>query len=206
MTTTFDKREEGFEKKFVHDEELRFKAVARRNKQFGAVGRRATSVKPVPMPRSTPRMSCWPNSSRPAIPKFCVKSRKDFAGQRLSPKSEIRRENARTARALALDAGHRRAADVTAFALARRLRAGETVFSSWCFLSIRDRGRNHRARRVYRRCARPAARALGYRRRLLPPSVACITPEQPRWCASRSATSRSSRARSISAPRRSSRR
>ena len=35
MTTTFDKREEGFEKKFAHDEELRFKAVARRNKLLG---------------------------------------------------------------------------------------------------------------------------------------------------------------------------
>lgn len=34
--TTFDKREEGFEKKFAHDEELRFKANARRNKLFGA--------------------------------------------------------------------------------------------------------------------------------------------------------------------------
>jgi hypothetical protein len=33
--TTFDKREEGFEKKFVHDEELRFKAIARRNKMLG---------------------------------------------------------------------------------------------------------------------------------------------------------------------------
>jgi len=33
--TTFDKREEGFEKKFAHDEELRFKANARRNKMFG---------------------------------------------------------------------------------------------------------------------------------------------------------------------------
>jgi hypothetical protein len=33
--TTFDKREEGFEKKFAHDEELRFKAMARRNKLFG---------------------------------------------------------------------------------------------------------------------------------------------------------------------------
>ena len=33
--TTFDKREEGFEKKFAHDEELRFKASARRNKLFG---------------------------------------------------------------------------------------------------------------------------------------------------------------------------
>ena len=33
--TTFDKREEGFEKKFAHDEELRFKAFARRNKLLG---------------------------------------------------------------------------------------------------------------------------------------------------------------------------
>jgi hypothetical protein len=33
--TTFDKREEAFEKKFVIDEELRFKAVARRNRMLG---------------------------------------------------------------------------------------------------------------------------------------------------------------------------
>ena len=33
--TTFDKREEGFEKKFAHDEELRFKSIARRNKLLG---------------------------------------------------------------------------------------------------------------------------------------------------------------------------
>jgi hypothetical protein len=33
--TTFDKREEAFEKKFVVDEELRFKAVARRNRLTG---------------------------------------------------------------------------------------------------------------------------------------------------------------------------
>src|SRR6476619_5401038 len=33
--TTFDKREEGFEKKFAHDEELRFKAHARRNRMLG---------------------------------------------------------------------------------------------------------------------------------------------------------------------------
>jgi hypothetical protein len=31
----FDKREEGFENKFAHDEELRFKAHARRNKLVG---------------------------------------------------------------------------------------------------------------------------------------------------------------------------
>ena len=33
--TTFDKREEGFEKQFAVDEELRFKATARRNKLLG---------------------------------------------------------------------------------------------------------------------------------------------------------------------------
>jgi len=33
--TTFDKRKEGFEKQFVHDEALRFKATARRNKLLG---------------------------------------------------------------------------------------------------------------------------------------------------------------------------
>ena len=33
--TTFDKREEAFEKQFAHDEELRFKATARRNKMLG---------------------------------------------------------------------------------------------------------------------------------------------------------------------------
>jgi hypothetical protein len=33
--TTFDKREEAFEKRFAHDEDLRFKATARRNKLLG---------------------------------------------------------------------------------------------------------------------------------------------------------------------------
>jgi hypothetical protein len=35
VMTTFDKREEGFENKFVHDEEMKFKAEARRNKLLG---------------------------------------------------------------------------------------------------------------------------------------------------------------------------
>jgi len=35
IMTTFDKREQGFEGKFVHDEEFRFKATARRNKLLG---------------------------------------------------------------------------------------------------------------------------------------------------------------------------
>jgi hypothetical protein len=33
--TTFDKREEGFEKQFAHDEELKFKSIARRNRLLG---------------------------------------------------------------------------------------------------------------------------------------------------------------------------
>jgi hypothetical protein len=33
--TTFDKRKEGFEQQFAHDEELRFKATARRNRMLG---------------------------------------------------------------------------------------------------------------------------------------------------------------------------
>ena len=37
--TTFDKREQGFEAKYIHDEELRFKAMARCNK-ISAIGSR----------------------------------------------------------------------------------------------------------------------------------------------------------------------
>ena len=33
--TGFDERKDAFEKKFAHDEELRFKATARRNRLFG---------------------------------------------------------------------------------------------------------------------------------------------------------------------------
>lgn len=33
--TTFDEREQGFEKKFAHDQDLKFRAEARRNKLLG---------------------------------------------------------------------------------------------------------------------------------------------------------------------------
>jgi hypothetical protein len=33
--TTFDKREQAFENKFAHDQEIDFKATARRNRQLG---------------------------------------------------------------------------------------------------------------------------------------------------------------------------
>ncbi|MGQ0741880.1 MAG: DUF1476 domain-containing protein [Alphaproteobacteria bacterium] len=35
MAGTFEKREKGFESKWAHDEELRFKVMARRNKLLG---------------------------------------------------------------------------------------------------------------------------------------------------------------------------
>src|ERR1700674_3891079 len=35
IMTTFDKREEGFERQFAHDEELKFKATARRDRLLG---------------------------------------------------------------------------------------------------------------------------------------------------------------------------
>jgi hypothetical protein len=35
VMTSFDKREDAFEQQFAHDEELRFKATARRNKLLG---------------------------------------------------------------------------------------------------------------------------------------------------------------------------
>ena len=35
MATTFDDRENAFENKFAHDQELKFKALARRNKLVG---------------------------------------------------------------------------------------------------------------------------------------------------------------------------
>jgi len=47
--TTFDKREEPFERQFVHDEVVRFKALARRNKRLrlwaaGRLGRTGTEA------------------------------------------------------------------------------------------------------------------------------------------------------------------
>ncbi|RMH50588.1 MAG: DUF1476 domain-containing protein [Alphaproteobacteria bacterium] len=35
MSTTFDERERAFENKFAHDQEMQFKAIARRNKLLG---------------------------------------------------------------------------------------------------------------------------------------------------------------------------
>ncbi len=70
--STFQKREEGFEKKFAHDEELRFKAMARRNKML-ACGPRPSSASRAPRPTSTPSPSCSPTSRRPATTTCCAR-------------------------------------------------------------------------------------------------------------------------------------
>jgi hypothetical protein len=46
--TTFDKREDDFEKRFAHDEELRFKAIARRNKMLGQWAAEKLGLKDAP--------------------------------------------------------------------------------------------------------------------------------------------------------------
>ena len=37
--STFDEREKGFEAKYKHDQETRFKVTARRNRLLGQIGR-----------------------------------------------------------------------------------------------------------------------------------------------------------------------
>ena len=63
--TTFDKREEGFEKKFALDEEQKFKAEARRNRLLG-LWVAENSACPATPPPPTPRMSWRPISRKPA--------------------------------------------------------------------------------------------------------------------------------------------
>ena len=62
--TTFDKREEGFEKKFALDEEQKFKAEARRNKLLGVMGGGEARTYQARRPPPTPGKSSPPNSSR----------------------------------------------------------------------------------------------------------------------------------------------
>ena len=64
--TTFNDREKGFENKFAHDEEMQFKAAARRNKLARSLGRQRCSARPAPTPTPTRWRSSAPTSSRPA--------------------------------------------------------------------------------------------------------------------------------------------
>ena len=64
--STFDKREEGFEKKYALDEEQKFKAEARRNRLLGLWAAEKLESRGTP-PRLTPK---WlrPISRKPATP------------------------------------------------------------------------------------------------------------------------------------------
>ena len=153
--TTFDKREEGFEKKFAHDEELKFKATPA-----------ATSCSACGRPRS----SGTSGADAEAYAKEVVmadfeeagdddvfrKVRKDFDAKGVAQSDhQIRRtmdelmaqavEQIRAgtiARAgSAIQVGHAYVSDalmpmaaLPGFSLARRLRAGETVYTGWCGL------------------------------------------------------------------------
>ena len=55
--TTFDKREEGFEKKFAHDEELKFKADRAAQQAARPVGGRENGPRRRARPRPMPRKS-----------------------------------------------------------------------------------------------------------------------------------------------------
>ena len=55
--TTFDKREEGFEKKFAHDEELQVQGDGPPQQAARACGPPACSARPAPTPTPTPRRS-----------------------------------------------------------------------------------------------------------------------------------------------------
>jgi len=72
--TTFDKREEAFERQFVHDEGVRFKALARRNKRLGLW---APSGSAGPAPKLNPTPRYWPpsNSSITVTPRSPARSR-----------------------------------------------------------------------------------------------------------------------------------
>jgi len=91
MTTTFDQRERAFEKKFAQDEELRFKANARRNrflglwaaKKLGLVGTDAESYA---------RVLVTTDVDNPGSDSVFEKITADFAEKHiLEPGDEIRR-------------------------------------------------------------------------------------------------------------------
>ena len=68
--TTFDKREEGFEKQFAHDEEVKFKATSRRNKLFGLWAAEKLGYKvAVPVFEEVDESKIWEELERAGLPK-----------------------------------------------------------------------------------------------------------------------------------------
>ena len=135
--TEFDKREEAFEQRFAHDEELKFKATARRNKllglwaaeKLGLTGAEADSYA-----LSVVMVELEDSGDHDVAGKI----RKDFAAKGVAAvRSSDRPHHDR-----ADGQGRRRHPSrkvahimaIPAFSLAKKLHAGETVYSGWCGL------------------------------------------------------------------------
>jgi hypothetical protein len=72
--TTFDEREKAFERKFAHDQDLRFRATARRNKLFGLWAAEKLGLT-APKPANIPKALSWPIFNSPATESFSRTSR-----------------------------------------------------------------------------------------------------------------------------------
>src|SRR5262249_14039391 len=134
--TTFDKREEGFEKQFAHDEELKFKAIARRNKMLGlwAAERLGLSGGDAENYARSIVLAEFEQGGDSAV---VAKIRKDLDAKGIvqSEHQISRTMTELMAKALAdIKAGRGSEMAISAFTLASRLHAGETVFSGWCGL------------------------------------------------------------------------
>ncbi|MGH6725412.1 MAG: DUF1476 domain-containing protein [Pseudolabrys sp.] len=82
MTTTFDKREEGFEKKFAHDEELKFKAGARRNRLLGMWAAEKMGMAG-PQAEAYAKEVVMADFEQPGDHDVFMKVRKDFDGKKV---------------------------------------------------------------------------------------------------------------------------
>jgi len=83
MATTFDKREEGFEKKFAHDEELKFKAGARRNKLLGMWAAEKMGMSG-PQAEAYAKEVVMADFEQPGDHDVFMKIRKDFDGKKVA--------------------------------------------------------------------------------------------------------------------------
>ncbi len=149
--TTFDKREEAFEQHFAHDEELKFKATARRNKLLGlwAAEKLGLSGAEADSYALSLVMVEFEEKGEHDV---AHKIRKDFDAKGVAQSDHQigRTMTELMAKAIAdIKAGRKHAAiadhniaireralimAIAAFTLAKRLHAGETVFSGWCGL------------------------------------------------------------------------
>ena len=187
--TTFDKREEGFEKKFALDEELRSRRTPAATR-CSACGRRRSSASPAPRPTPMPRKSSWPTSRRAGDDDVFQQAAQGFRRQRRGaigspdPPHHGRADGGGDRSRSRLESKH------PPPAMTRRLRREppRSLLSCRCnthgqpFPDTRshaacrrrdglhrlvrprlaDRRRDHRARRLSRRHHRPAARPVGH--------------------------------------------